>query len=348
MKYCKRCMMPDTKPRIKFDENGICNPCRIFEDRKKIDWKKRYSQLEELCNRYRKGKGYDCIIPVSGGKDSHFQVYMMKKLDMHPLLVCVDNWNWTDIGRQNLDNLSEVFGCDVYTFKMNRKKQKELTWKHFVERGEPAWWWEKLVTTIPEEIGSKLNIPLVVYGEDNHYVYSGSGEEAMKPKGVVDDVPELDTKEDYGIESIFLSYFIPWSGYGHMELAKKYGFKALEWKRDGCIEDYIQIDSAGYLVNPWLKYPKFGFARATEVASDWIREGRLTRDEAIMLVMESDHKIDRLVIEDFLNFVGRTEEEFWGVIEKFYNREIFEKVDGRWVLKNPIYKDLLKETEKVG
>jgi hypothetical protein len=108
MKYCKKCVMPDTRPYLKFDNEGVCYPCRRFEHRKEVDWKKRWIELEKLADKYRGSNGdyYDCIITVSGGKDSHFQTYIFKeKLNMNPLLVSIDNNTWTQTGRLNWDNL---------------------------------------------------------------------------------------------------------------------------------------------------------------------------------------------------------------------------------------------------
>ena len=99
MKYCKKCLMPNTRPGLKFDENNICYACIHYEKQKKTDWTKRWHELELLCDKYRgcNGNGYDCAIAVSGGKDSHFQTYIIKdKLKMNPLLLSVGNFEWTE------------------------------------------------------------------------------------------------------------------------------------------------------------------------------------------------------------------------------------------------------------
>ncbi len=109
------------------------------------------------------------------------------------------------------------------------------------------------------------------------------------------------------------------------------------------IEDYDQVDTIGYLVNAWLKYPKFGFARATDVSCYWIRSGKITREEGIKYVKEHDHKLDQKMLQDWLDFTGYKHREFWDIADKFYNRGIFEKVDGVWRLKNPIWKQEKKQ-----
>jgi len=138
--------------------------------------------------------------------------------------------------------------------------------------------------------------------------------------------------EETKLDPIFLSYFVPWNGYENYQTAKKHGFMDLtgEWEREGYIENYDQIDSIAYLINVWLKYPKFGFARATDVVGYWIRSGRITKEKGKTLIRENDHKLDQRILKDFLDFTGYSEKEFWEVIEKFWNREVFEKVNGKW------------------
>ncbi|MFH1304876.1 MAG: N-acetyl sugar amidotransferase, partial [Candidatus Omnitrophota bacterium] len=149
--------------------------------------------------------------------------------------------------------------------------------------------------------------------------------------------PSPEEIENIGLEPIFLSYFVPWNGYDNYKIAKEYGFKDLtgEWKRDGYIDDYDQIDSVAYLMNVWMKYPKFGFGRATDVVGYWIRAGRITREEGRRLIEENDHKLDARILKDFLDFTGYTEKEFWNIVEKFWNRDIFEKAGVAWRLKEP-------------
>ncbi|MFH1310704.1 MAG: N-acetyl sugar amidotransferase, partial [Candidatus Omnitrophota bacterium] len=139
--------------------------------------------------------------------------------------------------------------------------------------------------------------------------------------------PTKEEIESAKLDPIYLSYFVAWDGYEHYEIAKKYGFKDLtgEWKRDGYLEDYDQVDSVAYLMNVWMKYPKFGFARATDMVGYWIRGGRITQEEGKKLIEEHDYKLDKKILEDFLNFTGYTEKEFWQVVEKFWNLGIFKK-----------------------
>ena len=377
MRYCKKCVIPDTRPGIVFDEEGVCHPCRAAEKRKEIDWDSRFKELKKLCDKHRGKNGdyYDSIVTVSGGKDSHFQVYAMKELmKMNPLLINVYNFSWTETGMGNFNNMSEVFGCDTVSMHLNRKLAKKFLWKAFVKLGAPTWYWDRAVYAFPLRMGINFNIPLIVYGENVCYEYGGfQTEETYSAKEQMHNDVVKETEWDFwldedikmkdlnavvyptreemdkaGLDPIYLSYFLRWDGFSHMEIAKKYGFKSLndtgEWYREGYIEDFDQIDAIGYLVGPWLKYPKYGHARATDVACYWIRTGRITREEGIKLVKEHDHRLDKKVLKDLLDFVGHTEEEFWKILDRFYNRDIFERVNGKWQLKDPIYKDLLRST----
>lgn len=371
MLYCKKCLMPNTRPGSIFNDEGICQACINFEKRKSIDWKKRNEELVSLCNKFRRNDGYyDCIIPVSGGKDSHFLVYKMKiEMNMNPLLLTVgDPFTKTKAGLHNLKNLSETFNCDHVIFNLSTDVFRRVTRLSFEEFGEPLRFIEAAIYTVPFKMALRLNIPLVVFGENSAYEYGSTDKESASAKdtiykifssiyfdfwvergfkkdelNVIAPLRDTELEKASDLEVIFMSYFEPWSSVTHYEIARKYGFKDLsgEWERDGCVENFEQIDSMGYMVHLWLKYPKFGFQRTTDIVSRRIREGRMSISEGKRLIMENDHKLDTKAMLDFINFLGYTPKQFWEIVEKFWNTEIFEKVDGIWKLKNPIYKDLL-------
>jgi N-acetyl sugar amidotransferase len=368
MKFCKKCVMPNTRPGIYFDEEGVCQACRASEKKKTTNWNERFKELEKLCAKYRGKKGdyYDCIITVSGGKDSHYQIYVMKELmGMNPLLLNVYNFSWTETGLHNFQNMSEAFSCDTISLHLNRNVAKKMLRKGLEKLGSPTWYWDRAVYVWPVRMAINMNIPLVVYGENINYEYGGKQREEtysaldqinnnvanLVDWGIWldDDItmknlqpciyPALEEIKKAKLEPIYLSYFRKWDGYINHEISKRFGFRTLEheWKREGFIEDYDQIDAPGYLVHPWMKYPKYGHARATDVASNWIRSGRMTREEGIKFVKEHDHKLDQKALADFLNFTGYTDREFWDIVDGFYNRDIFVKTDGEWKLRNPIW-----------
>lgn len=144
LKYCKNCAMPNTRPGIKFNENGICSACINHKKKEEIDYKARFKELEILCDKHRRRNGkfeYDCAIAVSGGKDSHFQVATLKeKLGMNPILFSVeDNFTMTEAGKKNLKNLSEEFKCHIISLKPDIATQKAVMLHTFEKYGKPAW-----------------------------------------------------------------------------------------------------------------------------------------------------------------------------------------------------------------
>lgn len=371
MKYCKKCTMPDTRPGITFNDEGVCSACQAYEKRKSIDWNARWEKFEALCNKYRgmNGEGgYDCAIAVSGGKDSHYQVHLMKNImRMNPILFSVeDNFPMTEAGKHNIKNLSEEFGCPIISLKPDRKAQKKLMRYMFEKYGKPTWYIDRLIYTYPLLMATKFNTPLLVYGENVSYEYGGSDAEetysarALLNNGVASEVDDQELIENANVtiqdlvlthapkqeeldalDPIYVSYFVPWNSFYNYEFAKKHGFHDLqhEWNRTQHVEYFDQVDSRAYLVHPWLKYPKFGHSSATDYSARMVRYGMISRDEAIKLVKDHDGKLDPLCVRDFCEFCGYTETEFWNIVDKLYNEDIFEKNDlGQWILKNPIWK----------
>jgi N-acetyl sugar amidotransferase len=361
--------MPDTRPGISFNEEGICSACQQIENRKNIDWDSRWNEFENLCSKYRgmNGDGYDCAIAVSGGKDSHYQVHLMKNvMHMNPILFSVeDNFPMTNAGLHNIKNISEEFGCNIISIKPDIKAQKKLMRYMFEKYGKPTWYIDRLIYTYPLIMASKFNTPLLVYGENISFEYGGlNAKETYSARdqinnGVASEISESELIEQAGVnekdlyltrapkdeiiqqlDPIYISYFVPWNSVNNANFAKKHGFHDLthEWKRTHHVEDFDQVDSRAYLVHPWLKYPKFGHASATDYASRLIRYGLMTREEAIKLVRERDHALDPLAVRDFCDFCGYTETEFWNIIDNMYNTELFQKDSfGNWSLKHPVW-----------
>ena len=364
MKFCTRCIMPDTRPHITFDGRGICVACQNNERKKLTDWNARFEELKDLCDKYRRkepGK-YDCIIAVSGGKDSHYQVHVMKEvMNMNPLLITVEDvFTMTEAGKHNIQNISEAFGCNMISFKPNRRVAKVITRYMFEKYGRPLWYIDRLLYTVPLYYAAMLDIPLLVYGENVSYEYGGiDDEETYSARGQVFNgvAPDISLEElvNAGVamdeltylkaperevlnklDPIYLSYFVEWNGIKNYEFAKRRGFKDLthEWDRTNHIENFNQIDSFGYLLNAWMKFPKYGHAYATDYAARWVRYGLITRDRAVSLAEECDHAIDPKIIDDFCDFTGMTIREFYEALDNLYNKELFIKNEfGQWRLK---------------
>lgn len=367
--YCKRCVMPDTRPGITFSEDGICSACQAYERRKAIDWDSRWKEFEIICDKYRgmNGDGYDCAIAVSGGKDSHFQVHLMKNvMHMNPILFTVeDNFPMTEAGVHNLRNISEEFSCNIVSLKPDRAVQKKLMRYMFEKYGKPTWYIDRLIYTYPLMMSKRFNTPLLVYGENVSYEYGGANavetysardqlnngvasgvdeQELIKESGITEKDLVLTRgpkKEDIDwLDPIYISYFIKWNSFENYEFAKRHGFHDLthEWIRTHHVENFDQVDSRAYLIHPWMKYPKFGHASATDYAARMVRYGLISREEAVKLVKDRDHALDPLCVRDFCEFCGYSESEFWSIVDTFYNKDLFEKTnDSKWVLKHPVW-----------
>ncbi len=369
MKYCKKCVMPNTRPGLQFNEDGICQACLNNEKKNNTDWNARLEELRMLCDKHRGQYGkhsFDCLIAISGGKDSHTQVKVMKEdMGMNPLLVTVeDNFTMTKAGMHNIRNISESFGCQIVSLKPNLRAQKILMRKCLEKNGKPNWYLDRLIYTYPIRMALAFQIPLVVYGENVDYEYGGMQQvETPSAKnqifnGVTDEAsfenlagdgvseedlhwatfPHEELKK-FQLEPIYLSYFVRWNSYSNFITAKRYGFKEVkhEWHREDAFEYMNQIDSIGYLAHAWFKYLKFGHGNVTDMASRYVRYGIFTREEAIELVKKHDHLIDQRALDDFCQLLGYTLREFYDIAETMYNKDLFTKDHlGQWVLKNPI------------
>jgi len=356
--------MPDTRPYISFNEQGVCIACQNNEKKKSIDWDARFEELKILCDKYRRKKPgeYDCIIAVSGGKDSQYQVHVMKELmNMNPLLITVEDFfTLTEAGKHNIKLISEEYGCHMISFKPDRKAGKIISRYMFEKYGRPLWFVDRLLYTVPLYYAAALNIPLLVYGENVSYEYGGiNDKETYSAREQVFNgvAPDIDLEEFIRLgvskdqltyldapshemldklDPIYMSYFVEWNSVKNYEYAKKRGFKDLthEWDRTNHIENFNQIDSVGYLLNAWMKYPKYGHAYATDYAARWVRYGLLTRDEAVKLAEERDHNLDPKIVDDFCSFTGMTITEFYEALENLYNKELFvQNQFGQWRLK---------------
>lgn len=362
MRRCANCLIPVSKPGVKLDQDGKCQGCVHQEKRSEVDYEKRYEQLERICDEHRSDDGsYDCIIPVSGGKDSHYQTYMMKEvLDMNPLLVAVgDPFTNTGAGEHNLYNNAEAFDCDLITVDLSPATVKKMVRIAFEEFGSPTWPIDRAIYCVPIQMGIDLGIPLIVYGENTSWEYGGVqyDHDDEEPYSAIDQIkndvakpvdfdlwiengvdkenlnqmryPDISEIKSAGLEPIYLSYFRPWDGYKNYRIAKNYGFRTIsdEWSREGFIESYDQIDSKAYLMNVWMKYPKMGYMRTTDVVGYRRRsdEFDISVEEGIELIRKHDHKLDEKILEDFLDFTGYSDREFWEIVESHRNKEIFDE-----------------------
>ena len=363
MKYCSRCVMASTRPGITFDENGVCSACQHYEKQKNTDWVERKNELRRICDLFRKPTGYDCIIAISGGKDSHEQVRVMKEeMGMNPILVTVeDNFIMSEAGKHNIANISERFGCHIIALKPDIKGQKKAMRYCFEEYGKPTNYLDVLMYHYPMWMSKLMGIPLLVYGEDTSYFYGGIDDEEKASSlnqfknGVSSGIPIQELinlgipKRDLGffdlppfdsdLYPIYLSYFIPWNSYRNYILSRNEGFKDLrgEYSRNNHVEDFDQIDSFSYLIHPSMKFPRLGHSQSTDYCSKFIRYGLMTREEAVIKINSMDNTPDNRMIDDFCEFLDMRRSEFWKIYNSHFNMDLFYINEfGEYKLKNPL------------
>jgi len=371
MQYCTKCLIPSTRPRITFNEEGVCNACQHAEKKKKeVDWEARKQKLIELCDKYRRDEYWDIIIPLSGGKDSSYIAYMMKhEFGMHPLCVTCAPPMSTDLGKDNLHRMIRSgTGYDHIFMTPNPIANQKMCRMSFIDQGRPKHPYVAGIFTMPLRIAVKFNIPLVMYAEEGEIEYGGtsrlsdhadcnrqdiidiylSGNHVDKYLGMEgltkDDLRgwELPTDEELARVKPYVahwSYFENFDPYLHYKVCEeKTGYKAAEGKQFGTFDNWGQVDE--YVLHDmhiYLMFIKFGFGRTTADASIEIRFDRMKRQKGVELANQSDGAFPGgKRLEDFLEFMKMTEDEFWDVIDKWANRKVLEKVDGEWKLKESL------------
>lgn len=361
MKYCRKCLYPDTKPELTFDKNGVCDACRGTEWKNKTDWKKKRKELDEILEKYRSkdGSRYDCIIPVSGGKDSHYQTYVIKKeYGLNPLIVNFHPFDFTEIGRKNMENLKSL-GVDCIEFSPDPVIYKKLAKFGLIELGDYQWPEHIGIFTVPVQIAVKFKVPLIIWGENPQLEYGGPSDvgtspyldrewnekhggyflDKIKPKDMTKYGIELKDLKPYlypsdeeirsvGITGRFLGYYIKWDIFEQLEFVKKVGFREDEELKEGTYDSWENLDTKFTVFHDYFKFLKYGFGRATDHASLEIRYGRLTREEGLKLVKQYEGKIPRKYFKEFLEQAEITEEEFHQICDKFTNKKLF-KVDDK-------------------
>ena len=360
---CKKCLTLSTRPRVEYDEEGVCNACTWAKEKKiTTDWDSRWKRLEEICNKYRRDDGYwDVIVPCSGGKDGTYVAWMMKhKLNMNPLCMTVKPNLRTKIGKENLDNF-KASGFDHIEISPNPKVYRALTKKTFVEQGRPKQPFEIAISTAILNIATKLGIPFIMYGEEGESEYSGTAPSfnnfkisrdylidcyysGHDPKEFLElfDIKDLQcwtlpTKEELDKAELYPTHwsnFENWDPLEHYLLAKeKCGFKELPDRSIGTFSNYAQLDDKLQEFHAYMMQIKFGFGRAWSDACIEIRAGRMTREEGIELVKKYDGEFPEEYLEDYLEYYDMSELEFFDTIDAFRDPNVWEKVNGEWKLK---------------
>lgn len=365
MKYCKTCVQPDTRPGIFLDKNDVCSGCNGHEEKEiKINWPERKNTLDNILDRFRSktGEHYDCVIPVSGGKDSTYQVYMAKTVfRMNPLTVTYKYADRTELGQRNLDNLRQI-GVDHLEISPNPETEKRFIKKALIEAGDPCLPDHMGIYAIGLRLAVNYKVPLIIWGESPQLEYGGTAEDRDNPylnkewlskhgclqgktaedwveKGLtLGDlaayrIPSDEELTNAKIASIFLGYYLPWDPIKNYEIAKGIGFvKSPDGPKMG-LYDFADLDSTNMIVHHYIKWLKFGMTRLNDNISVEIRNGRMTRDEGIARLKSCPERIPLEEIKQLCKYIEMEEDDFWTILEKFRNKDIWKKNDkGEWFM----------------
>ena len=352
--------MPSSKPDLIFDESGICSACRNYENRKKVNWEARKEELKQILEKYRKisKNSWDCIIPVSGGKDSTFQVIKILELGFNPLCVTSTTCDESTIGRQNILNLRNL-GVDHIQITPNPIIRAKLNRIGLTQVGDISWPEHVGIFTIPVKASVQFKVPLIVWGENSQNEYGGPAsastsnilnrqwlEEYGGLLGLrVSDLKEMQGIEekhlinytypsDYelreiGVTGLFLGYYLPWDGLSNALIAQSHGFQTFEKNVEGSMVNYENLDNYQTGIHDYFKFLKFGFGRATDLACLYIRRGRLSREDGMFLVKKEDGKFPWRYLgkdlKDILKPMKMSTEEFIKICDRFTNKKLFKK-----------------------
>lgn len=365
MIWCKKCVYPmSAAVTLSMDEEGICSGCRTHEQKKHIDWDERLEILLEEIEPYRKSSGYECVVGVSGGKDSYFQVHFVKeKLGLNPLLVTYNGNNYLDAGWENLMRMKEVFSVDHMIISPSVDLLIRMNRLAFRMMGDMNWQNHAGIATVPMQIAAKMNIPIVFYGEHgwtdlggmhsmhDFVEYTARFRKDQLLRGydwydmLNDDEDPINENEleafkypsdeqiqKVGLRGLFIGNFDPWDANAHMKLVKeKYGWKESPVEFERTYRRFSNLDDRYENgIHDYLKYVKFGYGRGTDHACKDIRGGYMSRTKAIEMVRKYDH-IKSSDLHYWLDYVGKNEAWFDEIADSFRSPKVWAKDDdGIW------------------
>lgn len=344
--------MPNTRPHLMFDDTGMCSACKFADAKKRIDWEARQAELEVILHRHKvaSSSSYDCVIPVSGGKDSHWQTHVVLEYGLHPLCVTWVPCSQTGIGKKNVESLQEM-GVDHIQFRSNPKVYNRLIREGFERVGDPCWPEHVGIFTVPVRVAMQYRIPLIVWGENPQFEYGGPDADAHKQiltrrwmeeyAGLVGmrvqdlvGVRDLTVRDlapywypedaDATPQGIFLGYFLEWNADRQTKIIqKKYHFST-GITPEGAVLNYENLDCGFVALHDYMGYVKYGFGRATAQMCVAIRQGRIAREEAIAIVKESkEGQIPLRTLARFCLDLGYNHKQFLAVRDAFANPSLF-------------------------
>ena len=373
IKFCNECIMPNSRPRIVFNEKGICNACLHSKKKEKINWNERKLEFLELANKIKfdtkkNNRLYDCVVPWSGGKDSTSIAIKLKfEFGLNPLLVTFSPLIVNECGNNNRNELSKM-GFDSVFLMPNQKVSKQLSKRFFLERGNPKVAWDAGVNAGPVQIALNYNIPTVFYAEHGESEYGGLvlNKESEKKRNLreviehqVGDFPENWVTESISLKDLspyiypseeelkkidltayYFSYFFRWSMLDNFEYVKSKmpNFQTNpNGRTEGTFTDFDSLDDKIDNLYYYMQYVKFGFGRATRDSCRMIQNNQMTREKAIELARKYDNEFPSKDFNEVLSFLDLNEDEFEEIVNKHRNDEIWKTgLSNKWELINSI------------
>lgn len=360
LRWCSNCLTMSTRPRITFDTRGWCNACVWTEKKKTLDWDARQIELVKLLDKHRRNDGqFDCLVPLSGGKDGSYVAYNLKhKYGMNPLCVTVTPALPLPLGDQNL-RAFVASGYNHISVNPDHEAMRVLNKTGFIEIGFPYYGWLISIHTAVIRIATVFGIDLIFYGEDGEVEYGGSTETSKNPiydvhyqkkiylEGGYEKVlstsgltaselnffrfPSDDELSKHSLQLTHWSYFENWDPYRNYLVAKEHcGLKEAEDSNAGTFTNFSQNDQALYALHTYLMYLKFGFGRANQDACIEVRRGAMDRGQAVNLVRLYDGHYPEEFMHQYLAYYQMTQAEFDEVLDRYANQNLFKKIDGRW------------------
>ena len=374
IRWCTRCVLPSSSAvPISFDQNGVCTACRIHDQKACIDWDERLEMLLEIVEPYRRSSGYECIVPVSGGKDSYYQVHFVKnKLGLKPLLVTYNGNNYLDVGWQNMMQMKEVFNVDHIVVSPGIDLLTRMNRFGFRMMGDMNWQNHAGIFTVPIQIAVRYNIPLMFWGEHGWTElggmlsmhdfpeftfryrvdqglrgydwpdFMGDGEEPIEEHELeCFKYPSDEEIQQVGVRGLYIGNFDKWDANEHSKFViNTYGWQPASEPFERTYRTMSNLDDRYENgVHDYLKYVKFGYGRATDHACKDIRTNYMSRREGIEMVRKYDH-IRSSDLYHWLNYVDRTEGWFNSIADSFRSPKVWAKnANSQW-LKNNIWDEI--------
>ena len=360
LQYCVKCVMPSSKPDLSFDDAGVCSACTSYDNRSAVDWDVRKKELQELVKQYQNkdGLSWDCIVPVSGGKDSTYQVIRILQLGLNPLCVTSTTCKLSNLGRKNIDNIKSL-GVDHIEFSPNPIIRAKLNRIGLCEVGDISWPEHVGIFTIPVRAAVEYNVPLIIWGENSQNEYGGPaaaqsnnilnrrwleefggllgmrvsdliGQDGIKETHLMPyQYPTDDRLEELGVTGLFLGHYLPWDGMSNTLISQANGFTSYDKIVEGSMVNYENLDNHQTGIHDYFKFLKFGFGRATDIACTHIRRARLSREDGMEVAKNLDGRFPWEYLgeplKETLEPLGLSVEEFHKICDRFTNKKIFQK-----------------------